>query len=72
MGTDGGGGEEESSVPELWSLVSGSGQGCIYRHIARCVFTIIFINHKYSCIGVLNFILQIIILKDIPGLFITF
>ena len=30
---------------------------CVYRHIARCVFTTIFINHKYSCSGVFNFIL---------------
>ena len=30
---------------------------CVFRHIARCVFTTIFINHKYSCSGVFNFIL---------------
>ena len=53
--TDGGGGEKESSVPELCSLESVCGQACVYRHIARCVFTIIFINHKYSCSGVFNF-----------------
>ena len=46
--TDGGGGEKESSVPELCSLESVCGQVCVYRHIARCVFTTIFINHKYS------------------------
>ena len=55
--TDGGGGEKESSVPELCSLESVCGQACAYRHIARCVFTTIFINHKYSCSGVFNFIL---------------
>ena len=44
--TDGGGGEKESSVPELCSLESVCGQACVYRHIARCVFTTIFINHK--------------------------
>ena len=43
--TDGGGGEKESSVPELCSLESVCGQACVYRHIARCVFTTIFINH---------------------------
>ena len=56
--TDGGGGEKESSVQELCSLESVCGQACVYRHIARCVFTIIFINHKYSCSGVFNFKLQ--------------
>ena len=55
--TDGGGGEKESSVPELCSLESVCGQACVYRHIARCVFTTILINHKDSCIGVFNFIL---------------
>ena len=55
--TDGGGGEKESSVPELCSLESVCGQACVYRPIARCVFTTIFINHKYSCSGVFNFIL---------------
>ena len=45
--TDGGGGEKESSVPELCSLESGCGQACVYRHIARCVFTTIFINQNY-------------------------
>ena len=40
-----GGGEKESSVPELYSLESVCGQACVYRHIARCVFTTIFINH---------------------------
>ena len=40
----GGGGEKESSVPELCSLESVCGQACVYRHIARCVFTTIFIN----------------------------
>ena len=39
--TDGGGGEKESSVPELCSLESVCGQACVYRHIARCVFTTI-------------------------------
>ena len=42
--TDGGGGEKESSMPELCSLESVCGQACVYRHIARCVFTTIFIN----------------------------
>ena len=55
--TDGGGGEKESSVPELRSLESVCGLACVYRHIARCVFTTIFINHKYSCSDVFNFIL---------------
>ena len=46
----GGGGEKESSVPELCVC----GQACVYRHIARCVFTTIFINLNtvkisYSC-----------------------
>ena len=44
--TDGGGGEKESSVPELCSLESVCGQACVYRHIARCVFTTIFINQQ--------------------------
>ena len=44
--TDGGGGEKESSVPELCSLESVCGQACVYRHIARCVFTTIFINYN--------------------------
>ena len=35
----GGGGEKESSVPELFSLESVCGKACVYRHIARCVFT---------------------------------
>ena len=39
--TDGGGGEKESSVSELCSLES---VACVYRHIARCVFTSIFIS----------------------------
>ena len=39
VGTDGDGGEKESSVPELCSLESVCGQACVYRHIARCVFT---------------------------------
>ena len=42
--TDGGGGEKESSVPELCSLESVRGQACVYRHTARCVFTTICIN----------------------------
>ena len=42
--TDGGGGEKKSSVPELCSLESVCGQACVYRHIARCVFTTTFIN----------------------------
>ena len=46
--TDGGGGEKESSVPELCSLESVCGQVCVDRHIARCVFTTIFINLLYS------------------------
>ena len=50
--TDGGGGEKESSVPELCSLESVCGQACVYRHIARCVFTTIFINHR---LGVISF-----------------
>ena len=40
------GGEKESSVPELCSLESVCGQACAYRHIARCVFTTIFINYQ--------------------------
>ena len=48
--TDGGGGEKESSVPELCRLESVCGQTCVYRHIARCVFTTIFINHKITLI----------------------
>ena len=44
--TDGGGGEKESSVPELCSLESVRGQACVYRHIARCVLTTIFINSE--------------------------
>ena len=32
-------------MPELCSLESVCGQACVYRHIARCVFTTIFINH---------------------------
>ena len=47
-GGGGGGGEKESSVPELCSLESVCGQACVYRHIARCVFTTIFINHRKS------------------------
>ena len=43
--TDGGGGEKESSVPEICSLESVCGQACVYRHISRCVFTTIFINY---------------------------
>ena len=35
--TDGGGGEKESSVPELCSLENVCGQACVYRHIARCL-----------------------------------
>ena len=45
----------------LCSLESVCGQACVYRHIARCVFTTIFINHKYSCSGVFKFIIIIII-----------
>ena len=52
--TDGsGGGEKESSVPELCTLESVCGQACIYRHIARCVFTTIMtilINRKFSSV----------------------
>ena len=44
--TDGGGGEKESSVPELCSLESVCGQACVYRHIARCVFTTIYKSKK--------------------------
>ena len=44
--TDGGGGEKESSVPELCSLVNVCGQACVYRNTASCVFTTIFINLK--------------------------
>ena len=40
----GGGGEKESSVPELCSLESVCGQAYVYRHISRCVFTAIFLN----------------------------
>ena len=43
--TDDGGGEKESSVLELCSLESVCGQACVYRHIAGCVFTTIFIKH---------------------------
>ena len=50
-----GGGEKESSVPEVCSLESVCGQACVYRHIARCIFTTIFISHKHSCSGVFNF-----------------
>ena len=32
---------ETDSVPELCSLESVCGQACVYRHIARCVFTTI-------------------------------
>ena len=46
--TDGGGGEKESSVPELCSLESVCGQACFYHHIARCVFTTIFINNTVN------------------------
>ena len=46
--TDAGGGEKERSVPELCSLESVCGQACVYRHIARCVFTTIFINNIVS------------------------
>ena len=49
-------------MPELCSLESVCGQACVYRHIAGCVFTTIFINHKYSCSGVFNFMLLIIII----------
>ena len=59
--TDAGGGEKERSVPELCSLESVCGQACVYRHIARCVFTTIFINHKYSCSGVFNLILTMLL-----------
>ena len=48
--TDGGGGEKESSVksvPELCSLESVCGQACVYRHIARCVFTTILFYQPY-------------------------
>ena len=41
-----GGGEKESSVPELCSLESVCGQACVYRHIARCVFTTILYQPK--------------------------
>ena len=44
-------------MPDESSGESASGRACVYRHIARCVFTTIFINHKYSCSGVFNFIL---------------
>ena len=44
-------------MPELCSLKSVCGQACVYRHIVRCVFITIFINHKYSCSGGFNFIL---------------
>ena len=47
--TDGGGGEKESSVPELCSLESVCGQACVYRHIARCVFTTISRVDKQEC-----------------------
>ena len=46
--TDGGGGEKESSVPELCSLESVCGPACVYRHVARCVFTTIFINYTFN------------------------
>ena len=54
--TDGGGGEKESSVPELCSLESVCGQACVYRHIARCVFTTIFINHCKAFLLILSLI----------------
>ena len=64
--TDGGGGEKESSVPELCSRESVCGQACVYRHIARCVFTTIFINHGIvdgtSVQNHLNFILFVFFL----------
>ena len=44
----GGGGEQESSVPEYCSLESVCGQACVYRHVARCVFTTIFINYTFN------------------------
>ena len=48
--TDGGGGEKESSAPELCSLESVCGQACVYRHIARCIFTtILYQNVKKLC-----------------------
>ena len=50
--TDGGGGEKESSVPELCRLESVCGQACVYRHIARCVFTTIIINQVKAYIFV--------------------
>ena len=31
-------------MPELCRQESVCGQACVYRHIARCVFTTIFIN----------------------------
>ena len=46
--TAGGGGEKESSVPELCSLESVCRQAFVYRHITKCAFTTIFINSKYS------------------------
>ena len=65
--TDGGGGEKESSVPELCSLESVCGQACVYRHIARCVFTTIFINHNFistaAVVSSTNFILSSISFK---------
>ena len=48
---DGGGGEKESSVPELCSLESVCGQACIYRHIARCVFTTTLTRHS-KCLNI--------------------
>ena len=58
--TDGGGGEKESSVPELCSLESVCGQACVYRHIARCVFTTIFINRDVIHFSFLLFFIQYI------------
>ena len=46
--TDGAGREKESSVLERCSLESVCGQACVYRHIAGCVFTTIFINYYYK------------------------
>ena len=36
---------------QLCNLESVCGQACVYRHIARCVFTTIFINQSVESVG---------------------
>ena len=54
-------------MPELCSLESVCGQACVYRHIARCVFTTIFINHSSqgACLPSAPFP---VVIGDRPGL----